>query len=77
MEQDRLDMTHHVFRLTLDGELCITKLDQPHEILDIGTGTGMWVCVLRLDPSIKDYENEGTGEFITYHPTDMKYFARR
>ncbi|KHN94348.1 uncharacterized protein MAM_07777 [Metarhizium album ARSEF 1941] len=41
-EQDRLDMTHHVFRLTLDGELCVTKLDHPQEILDIGTGTGMW-----------------------------------
>ena len=43
MEQERLDMTHHVFTLTLDGALCVTQLDNPQEILDIGTGTGMWV----------------------------------
>ncbi|OAA49472.1 hypothetical protein NOR_01395 [Metarhizium rileyi] len=41
-EQERLDMTHQVFRLTLDGELCVTRLDNPQKILDIGTGTGMW-----------------------------------
>jgi methylase of polypeptide subunit release factors len=42
-EQERLDITHHVFRLTLDGNLCMTKLKDPQSILDIGTGTGMWV----------------------------------
>ncbi|WPH01370.1 Hypothetical protein R9X50_00421300 [Acrodontium crateriforme] len=41
-EQERLDMTHHVFRLALDGELCATKLDDPMRILDVGTGTGLW-----------------------------------
>lgn len=43
MEQERLDMTHHVFTLTLDGAVCVTKLDNPQAILDLGTGTGMWV----------------------------------
>ncbi|KAJ0370968.1 hypothetical protein COL26b_009859 [Colletotrichum chrysophilum] len=41
-EQERLDMTHHVFLLTLKGELCATHLDNPQKILDIGTGTGIW-----------------------------------
>ncbi|KAF5499591.1 Secondary metabolism regulator LAE1 [Colletotrichum fructicola] len=41
-EQERLDMTHHVFLLTLKGELCATHLDNPQQILDIGTGTGIW-----------------------------------
>ncbi|KAH8721647.1 S-adenosyl-L-methionine-dependent methyltransferase [Ilyonectria robusta] len=41
-EQDRLDMTHHVFSLTLNGDLCKTELDNPQSILDIGTGTGIW-----------------------------------
>ncbi|KAF7190415.1 Secondary metabolism regulator laeA [Pseudocercospora fuligena] len=41
-EQDRLDMTHHVFRLSLGGDLCITKLKDPRAILDVGTGTGIW-----------------------------------
>lgn len=39
-EQERLDYMHHVFRLTLDGELHYSKLDNPQRILDIGTGTG-------------------------------------
>ncbi|KAK5098609.1 hypothetical protein LTR70_002497 [Exophiala xenobiotica] len=41
-EQDRLDIMHHVFRLALDGEFCYSKLDQPLNILDVGTGTGIW-----------------------------------
>ena len=41
-EQDRLDILHHVYRLTLNGELCRTKLVNPQKILDIGTGTGIW-----------------------------------
>jgi ribosomal protein L11 methylase PrmA len=41
-EQDRLDMLHHVFRLTLGGALCRTRLDNPQKILDVGTGTGIW-----------------------------------
>lgn len=42
-EQDRLDMTHHIFSLTLNGDLCNTKLEDPRQILDVGTGTGIWV----------------------------------
>ncbi|EXJ83292.1 hypothetical protein A1O1_06911 [Capronia coronata CBS 617.96] len=43
-EQDRLDVLHHVFRLTLGGDLCRTapELVNPGRILDIGTGTGIW-----------------------------------
>ncbi|KAJ5580328.1 S-adenosyl-L-methionine-dependent methyltransferase [Penicillium hispanicum] len=41
-EQDRLDMLHHVFRLTLNGELCQTRLENPQSMLDVGTGTGIW-----------------------------------
>ena len=41
-EQERLDILHHVFRLTLAGGLCRTPLDNPQKILDIGTGTGIW-----------------------------------
>ncbi|KAG7140278.1 Secondary metabolism regulator LAE1 like protein [Verticillium longisporum] len=41
-EQDRLDLTHHVFSLTLHGELCISHLENPRRILNLGTGTGIW-----------------------------------
>ena len=37
-------MTHHVFLLALGGALCATKLENPQTILDVGTGTGIWVC---------------------------------
>lgn len=40
-EQERLDFLHHIFRLTFDGDLCHSELDNPQRILDIGTGTGM------------------------------------
>lgn len=41
-EQERLDIVHYIFRSTLDGDLCYTKLEAPQKILDVGTGTGLW-----------------------------------
>ncbi|PGH33481.1 hypothetical protein GX50_03716 [[Emmonsia] crescens] len=42
-EQDRLDLSHHVFQMVLGGALfrCPLALN-PANILDIGTGTGIW-----------------------------------
>ncbi|TQB73934.1 hypothetical protein MPDQ_005413 [Monascus purpureus] len=57
LEQDRLDMTHHIFRLALGGDLCITKLDHPQRILDVGTGTGIWAIesIQRFSPGNKPF----------------------
>ncbi|KAF1812195.1 S-adenosyl-L-methionine-dependent methyltransferase [Eremomyces bilateralis CBS 781.70] len=42
-ESDRLDLQHHLFQLTLDGKLFLAPVGpDPHHILDIGTGTGIW-----------------------------------
>jgi len=42
-EQDRLDLTHHLFLLTLGGALYVAPLgDSVHRVLDCGTGTGIW-----------------------------------
>jgi len=45
-EQDRLDLQHHLFLLTLSGELYNAPIkDLPgglHNVLDIATGTGIW-----------------------------------
>src|SRR5271169_4868279 len=44
-ENDRLDLQHHLFSLTLDGKLLtapIAKGKQLHRVLDVGTGTGIW-----------------------------------
>lgn len=50
-------MTHHIFRLALGGDLCITKLDHPQRILDVGTGTGIWAIesIQRFSPGNKPF----------------------
>ena len=42
-EQGRLDLTHHMMRILLHGELHLCPLaPNPQRILDVGTGTGIW-----------------------------------
>ncbi|KAJ6160954.1 hypothetical protein N7470_004350 [Penicillium chermesinum] len=41
-ELDRLDMQHHMFRLVLDNRLYNVPLKDPKQILDVGTGSGIW-----------------------------------
>ena len=43
-----MDIEHHNQRLQLDGKLHICPLDDPKEILDLGTGTGIW-CIDMAD----------------------------
>jgi cyclopropane fatty-acyl-phospholipid synthase-like methyltransferase len=42
IEQERLDMHHEIMLLVLDGALHKAPLHEPHNILDVGTGTGIW-----------------------------------
>ncbi|KAL8846140.1 MAG: hypothetical protein Q9198_011319, partial [Flavoplaca austrocitrina] len=42
MEQDRMDLLHHIWRLMLGGGLLISDIHEPQRILDVGTGTGIW-----------------------------------
>jgi SAM-dependent methyltransferase len=46
VEQDRLDLQHHLFLLTFDGKLALAPIEEMpggiHNVLDIGTGTGIW-----------------------------------
>ncbi|KAF8427671.1 S-adenosyl-L-methionine-dependent methyltransferase [Tirmania nivea] len=39
----QLDIFHHVYALALDGELFLAPIAEPERILDLGTGTGLWV----------------------------------
>jgi hypothetical protein len=42
-EQERLDVVHHWYRVTLKGELFRAPITaNPQKVLDIGTGTGIW-----------------------------------
>lgn len=42
IEQERLDLNHHIFRMCLGGELHLSPVKDPKRILDLGTGTGIW-----------------------------------
>ncbi|KAK5698389.1 hypothetical protein LTS12_028504 [Elasticomyces elasticus] len=39
---EQQDVAHHMYNVTLDGKLHLAPLQNPQEILDIGTGTGIW-----------------------------------
>ncbi|KAH6857144.1 TAM domain methyltransferase [Chaetomium sp. MPI-CAGE-AT-0009] len=44
-EIERLDLQHHILKLTLDGDLCACpKKDGANRVLDLGAGTGIW-CI--------------------------------
>jgi hypothetical protein len=42
VEQDRLNLQHHLWTLTLDGRLHLAPTENPSRVMDIGTGTGLW-----------------------------------
>ncbi|KAF6831314.1 methyltransferase domain-containing protein [Colletotrichum plurivorum] len=47
-ENDRLDLQHHLFLLTLGGDRLhlapFSEENPPKRVLDVGTGTGIWAC---------------------------------
>ena len=41
-EQERMDLSYHSMRLSIENKLFHAPLESPTEILDVGTGTGIW-----------------------------------
>lgn len=39
---EQQDLAHHLYNLTLDRKLHLAPIKAPHNILDLGTGTGIW-----------------------------------
>ena len=37
-----MDLLHHVYALIFGGELHLAPLKDPKNVLDLGTGTGIW-----------------------------------
>ncbi|KAK4199611.1 S-adenosyl-L-methionine-dependent methyltransferase [Triangularia verruculosa] len=48
VEQQREDMKHQMVKM-LCGRLFFAPIERPHEILDIGTGTGIWAIEMADD----------------------------
>ncbi|KAH9208970.1 hypothetical protein DL95DRAFT_467186 [Leptodontidium sp. 2 PMI_412] len=42
IEQERLDLQHHLFVMTMDNKLHLAPIDNLQYVLDIATGTGIW-----------------------------------
>ncbi|KAH8672025.1 S-adenosyl-L-methionine-dependent methyltransferase [Tricladium varicosporioides] len=42
VEQERLNLQHHLWTLTLDGRLHLAPVQSPQRVMDVGTGTGSW-----------------------------------
>lgn len=43
-----MDILHHVMTMALDGALARAPIKEGlHRVLDLGTGTGIWVIVSR------------------------------
>lgn len=34
--------SHHLFYLTLEDQMLLAPIDKPRNVLDIGTGAGLW-----------------------------------
>ncbi|KAF1986211.1 S-adenosyl-L-methionine-dependent methyltransferase [Aulographum hederae CBS 113979] len=43
------DLAHHMYLITLGGKLHLAPLKDPQEILDVGTGTGIWAIDMADD----------------------------
>ena len=55
---EQLDVNHHLLTLSLDNKLFLAPLEDkpPHEVLDVGTGTGIWAI---------DFADEFPGAAVT------------
>ncbi|EFW18774.1 hypothetical protein D8B26_005584 [Coccidioides posadasii str. Silveira] len=76
-EQDRLDLLHHIFRMTLGGELYRAPLpSNPQRILDFGTGTGIWAIDIADEfPSSEVIGTDLSPIQPTWIPPNCKFYV--
>ncbi|KAJ5669712.1 hypothetical protein N7462_010782 [Penicillium macrosclerotiorum] len=69
-ELDRLDMQHHMFKMVMGDKLYHVPLDQPKQILDIGTGSGIWP--IEMAPHFPETAITGT-DLSPVQPTEVPH----
>ncbi|KAL3422374.1 methyltransferase [Phlyctema vagabunda] len=76
-EQDRMDLHHHVFRLSLGGLLYRSPLPKtPQRVLDLGTGTGIWAVEFADEhPSATVIGNDLSPIQPTWVPTNCRFIV--
>lgn len=73
-EQDRLDLSHQMFKITMGDKLYLAPIGKPATILDIGTGTGIWA--IEMGDDFPDAEILGTDlspTQPTWVPANVKF----
>ncbi|KAJ5654340.1 hypothetical protein N7490_001343 [Penicillium lividum] len=70
-EQDRLDLSHHIYLMLLKGELFSAPIRNPKRVLDLGTGTGIWAIDFAEVPLNCRFQIDDFEEPWSYsHPFD-------
>lgn len=70
-EQDRLDLHHYLFKVLLGNKNYLAPIKNPHRILDVGTGTGIWALDVAEElPSAKVVGTDLTRTYI--FPTSIE-----
>lgn len=73
-EQDRLDLQHALFGVTLGGKLHLAPLKNPQEVLDIATGTGVWAIDFAQEyPSARVLGTDLSAIQPLYVPTNCRF----
>ncbi|KAK0387404.1 hypothetical protein NLU13_5716 [Sarocladium strictum] len=77
-ENERLDLQHMLFQLTLDGKLFCSPGgagSKSHRVLDVGTGTGIWAVDYADDhPDAEVVGVDLSAIQPTFVPANLKFF---
>jgi len=74
-ENERLDLTHHMFTMVLGDKLHLAPIGpNPQNVLDIGTGTGLWCIEMGDDyPSAQILGNDLSAVQPSTVPPNVKF----